>query len=303
MKTDFTDEPENNLVPQSTNEKHKQIMALNDRNLIKDFEDPNQTNCYKNCLICCGQKVKIMQCICACCGGGPIVTIQEGHVGLKTEFGQFTKKLPPGLYSFNPYTEKIVSVDMRAQVIDVGLQRLLTKDNVTLMVDAYVNFSITHPEKAVFKILDYRSLMIFLTHGAMKSIVAEHTLSEMLVNRKIIEKKLTHIIDEKTHPFGLVVHTIETQRIQLPKEMERAMATVAESEKQSEARLIDAKGNLESAKVFKKAADVLNENEISLQLQYFETLKMIASEHHSTIVVPDSILEQTREAKKERLKL
>jgi regulator of protease activity HflC (stomatin/prohibitin superfamily) len=167
---------------------------------------------------------------------------------------------------------------------------LLTKDNVTLYVDAYVNFRVTDPEKATFKVVSYMNMIRFFTQGVMKTIIAEHTLTDILVKRKEIEKKITKIIDDKTDQYGLKVFNIETQKIQLPVEMDRAMAAVAESQKQSEARLIDAKGNLESAKIFKDAADILGENEISLQLQYFETLKFIAAEKNKTIIVPDSLL-------------
>lgn len=131
----------------------------------------------------------------------------------------------------------------------------------------------------------------------MKSICAEHTLSELLTNRKNIEKKITNIIDEKTDSYGIKVICIETQTISLPKKMERIMATVAESEKMSEARVIDAKGYFESAKIFKNAADELSKNIISLELQYFETLKHIAAENNSTILIPDSIIGQYRHSK------
>lgn len=174
--------------------------------------------------------------------------------------------------------------------MDLNGQTLLTKDNVTVYVDAYVHYRIVVPEWAIFKVEDYYQLVKFMTSGVMKTIVAEHTLTELMVNRKNIEKKITDIIDEKTDPYGIKVIDIETQRIQLPPQMERAMAIVAESEKQSEARVIDARGNLESAKIFKDAADELSKNKISLQLQYFETLKFIAAEKNSTIIVPDSII-------------
>merc|ERR1711874_754703 len=104
-----------------------------------------------------------------------------------------------------------------------------------------------------------------MTSGVMKTIVAEHTLSELLVNRRVIEEKITTIIDEKTEPYGIKVIDIETQKVQLTNSLERAMATVAETEKQSEARVIDARGSLESAKIFKDAADQLSKNPMSLQ--------------------------------------
>ena len=106
---------------------------------------------------------------------------------------------------------------------------MLTKDNVTLYVDAYVNFRVTDPEKATFKVVSYMSMIRFFTQGVMKTIIAEHTLTDILVKRKEIERKITKIIDDKTDEYGLKVFNIETQKIQLPVEMDRAMAAVAES--------------------------------------------------------------------------
>ena len=261
-----------------------------DTELNKPYDEKAENGGYKSCLTCCGGCQVKCQFLCAVCGCGPIKVIEQGSVGLKLRFGKYVSKLKPGMYTFNPCSEVIQVIDMRAQVLDVGNQSLLTKDNVTLYVDAYVNFRVTDPEKATFKVVDYMSMIRFFTQGVMKTIIAEHTLTDILVKRKEIEGKITQIIDEKTDQYGLKVFNIETQKIQLPVEMDRAMAAVAESQKQSEARLIDAKGNLESAKIFKDAADILGENEISLQLQYFETLKFIAAEKNKTIIVPDSIL-------------
>lgn len=266
-----------------------------DTELNKPFDENAENACYKNCLQKCGSCSIGAKYLCAMCGAGPIIVIEQGTVGLKLRFGKYVSKLQPGMYTYNPCSEEIQVIDMRAQVLDVGNQSLLSKDNVTLYVDAYVNFRVTDPEKATFKVASYMSMIRFFTQGLMKTIIAEHTLTEILVKRKEIEKKITQIIDEKTDQYGLKVFNIETQKIQLPVEMDRAMAAVAESQKQSEARLIDAKGNLESAKIFKDAADILGENEISLQLQYFETLKFIAAEKNKTIIVPDSLLNALRQ--------
>ena len=258
--------------------------------LNKPFETNGEAKGYKSCLSTAGACCMNCQCLCATCGYGPLKTIEQGQIGLRMVFGKFTSKLEPGLYTFNPCTEKIFVVDMRSQVIDVGRQTLLTKDNVTVFVDAYVNYSVSEPEKAIFKVIDYRRMIVFFAQGVMKTLVAEHTLTELLTNRQVIEKKMTEIIDHKTHPYGLKVYNIETQRVELPKNMERVMAIVAETEKESQARIIDARGNLESAKIFREAADELSKNTVSLQLQYFETLKYIAAEKNSTIIVPDSIM-------------
>lgn len=266
-----------------------------DEGLDKGYETGSEATGYMACQEKCGNCCLSFQYCCASCGCGPLKTINQGEIGLRMRFGKFVSKLQPGLYTYNPCTENIIVVDLRSQVIDVGLQRLLTKDNVTVFIDAYVNYSVIEPEKARFKVIDYKQLMSYFTQGVMRTIVSEHTLSELLINRKKVEKKLTEIIDVKTHAYGLKVYNIETQKIQLPANMERAMAIVAETEKQSEARLIDAKGDLQSARIFREAADELSKNEISLQLQYFETLKYIAAEKNSTIIVPDSIMGSLKE--------
>jgi regulator of protease activity HflC (stomatin/prohibitin superfamily) len=112
----------------------------------------------------------------------------------------------------------------------------------------------------MFEAKDYRLMVRFMTSGVMKTIIAEHTLGEILGNRKMIEKKIVEIIDGKTEAYGVKVIDIETQKVKLPGDMERAMGTVAEAGKQSEARIIDAKGNLQSAKIFVQAADELGGN-------------------------------------------
>ena len=284
-------------APRDNNADHQEVWTFMDEELDKPLDTNAESSLYKTCLTTLGSCITNCQFACAVCGCGPLKTIQQGTVGLKLQYGKYVAKLGPGLYSYNPCSETIMIVDLRAQVLDVGQQVLLTKDNVTVYVDAYVNFRIVVPEAAIFKVVNYQQMIRYFTQGVMKTIVAEHSLNELLVDRKSIEAKITEIIDAKTDAYGLKVFTIETKRIDLPKDMERAMATVAESEKQSEARLIDAQGNLESARIFKEAADVLSTNEISLQLQYFETLKYIAAEKNRTIIVPDGVLNVLRGAR------
>lgn len=266
--------------------------------LQKSKQKVEEAAFFKACLAGCG-KCQIWTVYACCgvpvaCGCSPTKEIAQGQVGLLMTFGKYEARLDPGFHTYNPCTDRIQVVDMRSQIIDVPNQILLTKDNVSLTVDAFVNFRIANPELASFKVVDYKQMIFYLTQGAMKSVVGENTLAELLSKRKSIEKGITDIIEKQTDPYGIHVDLIETQRIMLPKSMERAMAIVAETQKQSEARVIDAKGNLESAKIFKEAADELSKNDISLQLQYFETLKYIAAEKNSTIIVPDSVLSFAR---------
>lgn len=259
-----------------------------------DYDRKDRAYCYSKCLRAFGQVPRFACAICACCEKGPVKIVPQGFMGMRTEFGRFIEKLPPGLHDFNQCTEKITLIDLRSQILNIPPQSLLTKDNVTVAVDAYVNYKIVIPELAIFKVENYQNLVGYMTQGVMKTIVAERTLSELLINRDEVEKAITDIIDRKTDAYGIKVLLIETSSISLPKNMERAMATVAESQKQKEAKIIDAQGNLESSKIFKEAAKQLGEEKLSIQLQYFETLKTIAAEKNSTIIVPDSILNSFR---------
>lgn len=250
----------------------------------------SQASFYSGCLHCTGAVTATLCCVCASCGCGPVTQIKQGSVGLRVEFGVLKGKLGPGLHTFNRCTEKIINVDMRVQSLNTKEQILLTKDSVTVYIDVYVYYKIVIPEYALYKTNNYYELLNLMVQAVMKTIVAEHTLAQLLVNRKEIEKRTAFFMDEKAHPYGIDVISIETQSIRLPKQMERVMAAVAESEKRSEAKVIDAKGNLESAKIFREASDELIKNPVSIELQYFETLKAIAMENPSTIVVPDSIM-------------
>ena len=185
-------------------------------------------------------------------------------------------------------------VDMRIQCLNTEKQKLLTRDNVTVQIDVSVNYKIVIPEYALYKSTNYYSFLSLTIESVMKAIVAERTLSQLLVNRKEIEKSTTQIMDEKLHQYGIDVLSVETQSFQLPVNMERAMATVAESEKESEAKSIKAKGNLESAKAFRQAADELGKNLISMELKYFETMKEVAAAAPSILVVTNSIMESVK---------
>lgn len=227
---------------------------------------------------------------CAPCGYGPVHQVPTGYIGLLTEFEKVIEKLEPGLHTVNTCSQKVVLVCLMTQLMDIPAQSLLTRDNVTIMIDAYVSFKIRCPELAIFKIGSYLKLIRLQTQGAMRAVVAERNLEDLLRNRKEVEAALTEIIDNKTDPFGIDVIGIETKGMDLPKNMRRAMATVAESKKEAEAKVVDAEGNLKSSKIFRKAADELKGNPIAVQLKYFELIKMIAETNESTLVVPDSVI-------------
>lgn len=256
------------------------------------YQGKDEASCYASYLQCAGYCPKIICCPCAACGCGPIKEVNQGQVGFLVEFGKLKAKLGPGLHTYNPCTENFILVDLRVQAFNPQAQQLLTMDNVTVTVDVSVMYKILVPELCLYTSVNYFTFLQLSVQSVMKSVVSERTLTQLLTNRKDIEKLTTQLMDEKAHPFGIDVIAIETQSISLTKSMERAMATVAESEKEAEAKVVKAKGNLESAKMFRKAADELSTNKVSMELKYYEVMRDVATEGTSILVVPSSIIDQ-----------
>lgn len=254
------------------------------------WETEEQASCYGGCLKGCGTCCSVSCCIFAACGCGWIREIRQGYIGMLIEFGKLVRKLGPGIHAINPCTQKVLQVDMRVQSLNTAPQKLLTRDCCTITLDVFVNYKIVIPELAMFKIKNYFEFLNLTVQTVMKTIVSERSLTELLNNRAEIEKATTEIMDEKAHPFGIDVISIETQSLQLPRAIERAMAVAAESEKESEAKVVQARGCLESAKAFSEAGEELGKNPLSLELKYFQTMKEVAMEHQSTLLVPHSIL-------------
>ena len=180
---------------------------------------------------------------------------------------------------------------MRIQSLPIPKQDLNTKDNISITIDCFVLFKIMIPELATFKLGDYKRFISYTTMGTMKTIIAEKTLSELLAQEDEIERTIKDIIDDQADDFGIDIQTVETRKIEVAQSMISAMATVALSEKEAEAKIVSAKGNFESARIFREAADELSKNPLSLQLHYFETLKEIAEEKTSITFMPGELID------------
>ena len=254
----------------------------------------DEADMYSGYLNCCGVLSKALCFAFAACRCGPLVEIQQGHIGLVMEFGKFVRKVGPGLHSYNNCTEEILLVDMRTQSLAIPTQDLITKDNISIRVDCFVLFKILIPEMASFKVTDYKRFISYTTMGTMKTIIAEKTLTDLLAHEDEIEDTIREIIDEQCDDFGIHVICIETKKIEVAKTMVSAMATIALSEKEMEAKIINAKGDFESSRIFREAADELSKNPLSLQLHYFETLKELADDKASKTTItlmPDVLID------------
>lgn len=255
------------------------------------YDGSDKASAYSGCIRCAGSIPRTCCFLCAPCRCGPILEIPQGNVGLVTEFGRFIKKLGPGLHSYNSCSQQIIQVDTRLQVINIPNQALITKDNISVYFDCFVQFRVMVPELAVFRLNDYRNYISYTTMGTMKTVIAEKTLNELLVEEDQVEDLITEIIENKVDDFGLHIDSIETLKIQLSQETSVSMASVPLAQKEAEAKIIDSRGNYESARIFREAADELSKNPASLQLHYFEKLKEMASEDAEVTLMPGTIID------------
>ena len=252
----------------------------------KLYDHEEEATCGGQMLACCGN---ISRCICfpcAPCGCGPLMKIQQGEIGLLLHKGKLKAKLGPGLHTYNTCLDELIRVSLKTQVLMLPKMLLITKDNVTIMMGAFVAFNIIVPEYAIFRVENVGDLITKLTMGTMKTSVAKMTLMELLTKREEIEQQITKVIDEKTDYFGINVSSIDTLNMDLPPDLEHSLVSAALAEREAKAKIINARGNLESAKIIKASAEELSKNKVSLQLQYFEVLKKISEEKPTKLILP-----------------
>jgi regulator of protease activity HflC (stomatin/prohibitin superfamily) len=192
----------------------------------------------------------------------------------------------PGLVLiFWPF-EKMVKVPLRTVVHDVPPQDVITKDNVSVKVNAVVYFRVVDPSRAVVEVENYLYATSQLAQTTLRSVLGQAELDELLSQRDKLNVELQEIIDRHTDPWGIKVSMVEVKHVDLPQEMQRAMARQAEAEREKRAKIIHAEGELQASKSLAGAADVIAVNPVTLQLRYLQTLTEIATEKNSTIVFP-----------------
>lgn len=256
-----------------------------------EYSGEDAAYCYSCYLSCCGKIPQALCFFCAPCRCGPLIEIPQGYIGIVMEFGKFVRKVGPGLHSFNSCTEEIKKVDIRTQSHRIPPQDLITRDNIALKIDCFVLFKVAIPEMAVFKLDNYNQYITYETMGTMKTVIAEKTLTEVLANQEEIEDTIRDKIDHDADKYGLHIQAMEIKKIELHSNMVTAMATIALTEKEMEAKIMNAKGDFESARIFREAADELSKNPVSLQLHYFETLKEISTEKSKMTLMPAPLID------------
>ncbi len=212
--------------------------------------------------------------------------LREYERGIIFRLGRYVATKGPGLILLFPLIDKMVKVSLRTIVMDVPTQDVVTKDNITVKVNAVVYFRVILPDKAIIEVQDFLFATSQISQTTLRSVLGQSELDELLSERDKINHKLQQIIDDQTEPWGIKVSNVEVKQIDLPIEMQRAMAKQAEAERERRAKVIHAEGEFQASQRLADAAGVIHSEPIALQLRYLQTLTEIASEKNSTIIFP-----------------
>ncbi len=215
-----------------------------------------------------------------------IRVLKEYERGVIFRLGRIAGSRGPGLIIIIPIIDKMVRVTLRTVVLDVPPQDVITKDNVSVEVNAVVYFRVIDPIKAIVEIENYLYATSQLAQTTLRSVLGEAELDDLLSNREVINQKLQDIIDRETDPWGIKVSMVEVKHVDLPDEMRRAMAAQAEAERERRAKVISALGEFQAAEKLAQAAEIMSKHPAALQLRYLQTLNVIAAENNSTTVFP-----------------
>ncbi len=192
----------------------------------------------------------------------------------------------PGLFLLIPVVDKMVKVDLRTVTLNVPPQEVITKDNVPVRVNAVAYFRVIDPEKSVVQIENFLAATSQIAQTTLRSVLGQHVLDELLSEREKINEILQRIIDEATAPWGIKVSIVEVKDVEIPSNMQRAMARQAEAERERRAKVIAAEGEFQASQRLREAAQVMSAEPISLQLRYLQTLLDISGSASTTIVFP-----------------
>jgi regulator of protease activity HflC (stomatin/prohibitin superfamily) len=212
--------------------------------------------------------------------------LREYERGVIFRLGRLIRAKGPGLILLIPIVDRIVKVSLRVLVMDVPPQDVITKDNVSIKVNAVVYFRVMDPSKAITEVEDYMYATSQLAQTTLRSILGQAELDELLASREKINSELQRILDKQTDPWGIKVSNVEVKHVDLPDEMQRAMARQAEAERERRAKVIKALGELQASEKLSQAAEIIGKFPIALQLRYLQTLSEVAAENNSTTLFP-----------------
>ena len=215
-----------------------------------------------------------------------IKILREYERGVIFRFGRLIATKGPGLFVILPYVDKMVKVDLRVVTMDVPEQEVITKDNVTVRVNAVVFLRVVDPESSVIKVYDHIRATSQISQTTLRNVLGQSELDELLTAREKLNQVLQRIIDEHTDPWGVKVSSVEIKEVELAETMKRSMAAQAEAERERRAKIIHADGEFQASERLAQAGTIIAREPVTLQLRYLQTLTEIASERNSTLIFP-----------------
>ncbi len=218
--------------------------------------------------------------------GSAIRILFEYERGVVFRLGRFASVKGPGLRFIIPVVDKLVKVSLRTVAMDVPPQDVITKDNVSVKVNAVLYFRVVQPDKALIEVENYLYATSQLAQTSLRSVLGQSELDELLSHRESINQHLQEILDRQTDPWGVKVSNVEIKHVDLPAEMQRAMARQAEAERERRSKVIHAEGEFQASQKLSEAARIISSETGALQLRFLQTLTEISAEKNSTIIFP-----------------
>jgi regulator of protease activity HflC (stomatin/prohibitin superfamily) len=215
-----------------------------------------------------------------------VKVVYQYEAGVVFRLGRLDKTRAPGLRFIIPFIDRMRKVDTRILTMDVPSQEAITRDNVTVKVNAVVYFRVMHPEAAVIEVYDYKLATYQIAQTTLRSVLGQSELDELLAHREKLNQQLQQIIDEETEPWGIKVSVVEIKDVELPATMQRAMAAQAEAERERRAKVIHAEGEFQASQKLAEAGKIIGAEPTTLQLRYLQTLTEIATERTSIVAFP-----------------
>ena len=215
-----------------------------------------------------------------------IKVFPEYQRGVIFRLGRLMEPKGPGIFLIIPIVDKVVRVDLRTITMDVPAQEVITKDNVPVKVNAVVYFRVVDPSRSVVQVQNFVAATSQIAQTTLRSVVGQSDLDHLLTERDKLNQRLQEIIDQQTDPWGIKVSIVEIKDVEIPPNMQRAMARQAEAERERRAKVISAEGEFQASEKLSQAALVLSQNPAAIQLRYLQTLTEIAVEKNSTTVFP-----------------
>ena len=218
--------------------------------------------------------------------GSSIRVLREYERGVIFRLGRLIAQKGPGLILLIPVIDRMVRVDLRTVTLNIPPQEVITRDNVPVRVNAVAYFRVIDPNNAIVEVENFLLATSQISQTTLRSILGKADLDQLLAERERLNEDLQKVIDESTEPWGIKVTTVEIKDVEIPEQMQRAIARQAEAERERRAKIINSEGEYQAAEKLKDAADIISQNPATLQLRYLQTLLEIGSNQNTTVVFP-----------------